>query len=330
MTSNRRRRLTAAGAVLLAGCMALTAWMLVRGSDGAASRGVSAVLIQPREVRATAGAAPSRNRTTVAASMPLAACEARLESQPRRRPAVAIVGASYTAGTGPDNPDQSWAVLLARQLRWDAVIYGDPGAGYVRSGTGRRGPMTRMLSAEGLRGLDPALVVVQAGFDDIGVPAAVEQRRVAATVDQIRAAAPRAAIGLLTTFGFTPQGTPALHQTDRAIITGGTAADRGAIVMDPLAGHWTYPRAGGHGLHPTAAGDAWIARTVAAILSAHKVRSAPASPTAPVICDASVGVRKQKGAVALRAVAPPALTDRRLPGAQPPRGRPPRGRPARR
>ena len=44
---------------------------------------------------------------------------------------MAIVGASYTAGIGPDNPAQSWAVRLARLLHWNAVIYGVPGAGYV-------------------------------------------------------------------------------------------------------------------------------------------------------------------------------------------------------
>lgn len=46
---------------------------------------------------------------------------------------LAIVGASFTAGVGPGRPGQSWAVLLARLLHWDAVVYGDPGAGYVRA-----------------------------------------------------------------------------------------------------------------------------------------------------------------------------------------------------
>lgn len=291
MTWNRRRRITAAGALLLAGCLALAAWMVVRVRPGPASHGVSAVLIRPRAATAEASPGPARTQTALSASMPLPACEARLEGGPRRHPAVAIVGASYTAGTGPDNPQLSWAVLLARQLRWDAVVYGVPGAGYVRAGTGGHGPMARMLSAEGLRRLSPALVIVQAGFDDIGVPAAVEERRVGAAVDLVRAAAPRAAIALLTTFGFTPEGSPALLRTDHAIIAGGTAADRGVIVMDPLAGRWDYPRAGGHGLHPTAAGDAWIARTVAASLSARGVRPDPATSAAPVICDVSVGVR---------------------------------------
>ena len=166
---------------------------------------------------------------------PLAACEARIKREPRPLPTVAIVGASYTAGTGPDNPEQSWAVGLAKVLHWNAVIYGVPGAGYVRASASGRGPMARMLGQEGLRGLGPALVIVQAGHDDVGVAAGLEGRRVSAAVNLIRAAAPGARIALLTTFAALLEGSPALRQTDHAIVTAGTAADPDVIVMDPLA-----------------------------------------------------------------------------------------------
>lgn len=296
----RYGRIAAAGAVLIACCLVTSLWIAGCAPDDAAPRHVSAVLIQPRQVRSEA-AAGSRTAATRSVRMTLTACEARIEGQPRRRPTVAIVGASYTAGTGPDNPSLSWAVLLARQLSWNAVVYGDPGAGYVRVGAGGRGPMEQMLGAEQLRGLNPALVLVQAGFDDIGVPAGLERQQVADTVDLIRAAAPRAAIGLLTTFGYTTGGSPALRQTDQAIIAAGKAADPRAIIMDPLGGQWTFPRARFGGLHPSAAGDAWIARTVAAILRARGVRPAPAAPAAPVICDAAVGVGRGSPGKAARA-----------------------------
>jgi lysophospholipase L1-like esterase len=156
--------------------------------------------------------------------------------------------------------------------------------------------MDRMLAEEGLRRLAPALVVVQAGHDDVGVPLGVERARVGATVALIRAAAPAARIVLLTTFGNSPDGSPGLRQVDRAIVAAGSAADPRAIIIDPLAGRWRYPRAA-DGLHPTTAGDAWIARSVAASLRAHGVRpaqvgTAPATATAPVICDVSVGAGK--------------------------------------
>ena len=298
MTKRRYRRIAAAGAVLITGCLVLSLWIAARIRDSGASRTVSSVLIEPRQPWAPTGRAQPRTRTAMlSVATPLAACEARIASQSHRLPTVAIVGASYTAGTGPDNPELSWAVGLARLLHWNAVIYGVSGAGYVMTSPSGRGPMARMLGQEELHRLSPALVIVQAGHDDLGVPAGLEERRVRAAVDLITAAAPGARIALLTTFGNSAAGSPALRLTDRAIVTAGTAADPGVIVMDPLAGHWTYPRAGG-GLHPTAAGDEWIAHTVAGILLAHGVRPAPATATKPVICDVSVGGGKPSRATA--------------------------------
>lgn len=292
-----------AAAGLAACCLVLALWAVVRDRHTESSRAVSSVLLQEGKNQAvTAGEPASAPRAGARPSMvsvdtPLAACEGRIERQAQRLPTVAIVGASYTAGTGPDNPEQSWAVGLARQLRWNAVIYGVPGVGYARAGATRRGPVARMLSQENLRKLAPALVIVQAGHDDIGMPGRLERRRVAAAVNLIQTAAPAARIALLTTFAVSLDGSPALRHIDEDIVAAGTAADPDAIVMDPLAGRWRFPRAG-DGLHPTAAGDAWIARTVAAILLAHGVRPAPVTSTGPVICDVSVGAGKPVSATA--------------------------------
>jgi len=287
----RPRRIAAVAAVLVACSVALSLWIVVQARD-AKSRAVSSVLLIPRHPQGH-----TTRPAMISFATTLAACEARIEHGPHTAPTVAIVGASYTAGVGPDDPARSWAVGLARLLRWNAVIYGVPGAGYARAGSGGRGPMSRMLDQEGLPGLGPALVIVQAGHDDAGTPAGLERQRVRAAVDQVRAAAPAARIALLTTFAAAPPGSPALQRTDNEIVSAGTAADRDVIVMDPLAGRWAFPHAGG-GLHPTAAGDAWIARTVDAILLARGVRPAPVTATAPVICDVSVGVRKPAGAPA--------------------------------
>jgi len=195
VTRRRLGRITAIGAVLLAGCLVLSVWLAVRVRDAEAARSVSSVLIEPRQALAKAGPArlgrPTQpGRSMVSTATPLAACEARIERRPRRLPTVAVVGASVTAGTGPNNPEQSWAVELARQLRWNAVVYGVPGTGYLRASAFDRGPMTRMLGALRLHALDPALVIVQAGHDDLGASAALEERRVRATMDLIHTAAP--------------------------------------------------------------------------------------------------------------------------------------------
>jgi hypothetical protein len=295
---HRSGRLVTVATILLACCLAASLWIVVRFRDAEASRAVSSVQIEPHQSLTKPGSARPRARPTMlSVATPLGACEQRIERQSSRLPTVAIVGASYTAGTGPDNPELSYAVVLARLLHWNAVIYGVPGAGYVSASPSGRGPMTRMLGQEDLRALDPALVLVQAGHDDLGVTTGLEERRVRATVDLIKTEVPGARIGLLTTFGYSAGGSPALRQLDQAIITAATAADPRAIVMDPLAGQWTFPRAPGNDLHPTAAGDAWIAHEVAAILRAHGVRAAAATSTAaPVICDVSVGVGKPASA----------------------------------
>jgi lysophospholipase L1-like esterase len=218
------------------------------------------------------------------------ACEQRLERAPGRVPAMAVVGASFTAGVGPDNSSLSWAADLARHLRWDAVIYGVSGAGYVQTGTYGAGPIARMLGAEDLPGLSPSLVIVQAGYDDVRVPVGLEREQVRRTIELIRAEAPRATIGLVTVFTSPARPIPAgFYRTDSAIVAAARAADPNAIIMDPLTGQWKYQHADGR-LHPTAAGDAWIAGKVGAILDAHGVVGHPetTAAAAPIVCDVGV------------------------------------------
>jgi lysophospholipase L1-like esterase len=234
--------------------------------------------------------------STAQLSAQLAACEQHLQrarsGSGQRVPTVVIVGASFTAGVGPGRPGGSWAALLARRLGWNAVVYGDPGAGYVRPGIHRRGPVAREISEVGLRKLNPALVIVQAGHNDMGVPAALEQQRVKAVIAQIRAAAPNAGIGLITVF-VGRLHRPAAYQTDRTIVAAAKAADPAVIIMDPLAGKWKFARVR-DGLHPTAAGSQWIAGEVGQILEGRGVHpmlaprgasEAPGRRTASVICD---------------------------------------------
>jgi lysophospholipase L1-like esterase len=216
----------------------------------------------------------------------LTGCEQQL--QPSRRPGVptvAIVGASFTAGVGAEDPAGSWAVLLARRLHWNAFVYGVPGAGYVHPGLGRKGPVAAEIARVHLGALQPSLIIVQAGHDDMSVPPDLEQLRVEQTVAMIRAQAPRAQIALVTVFAGRKR-TPALYHIDQAIVAGAEAADPEVIIMDPLASGWQFPRAR-DGLHPSPIGDAWIAGTVAEVLRQHGVRPAPAGSDA-ALCTITV------------------------------------------
>jgi len=277
------------GAGIIACCFALALGIAISIGHPSAARPTTSLRLVQRVPAHHHGQQDGRTEM-VAITSSLRACEARLEAQPRRVPTIAIVGASFTAGMGPDNPELSWAVVLARLLRWNAVIYGVPGAGYVAPGADQRGPVERMLAQERLHGLAPAVVIVQAGHDDVGQPANREAPRVESAVDLVQAGAPRAQIALITVFAGA--STPALRAIDHVIVTAGKAADKQVIIMDPLTGRWKFPRARRGGLHPSAAGDVWIAHKVADILSAHGVQPASVAATVPVICDVAVGMSK--------------------------------------
>ncbi len=254
----------------------------------------------------------SRPVPPLSVSPPLAACEQKLRSAGRpgaRRPtkrALAVVGASFTAGVGPGAASRSWAVLLAHMMHWNAVVDGVPGAGYTRAGLGGRGPVTAELTRIGLRAITPALVIIQAGHDDIGVPVQTEQQRVRQAIALIRAQAPQARIALITVFTSRgrfgrPQSAAAAYRTDRTIVTAATAADRNVIIMDPLAARWAFARSHG-GLHPTLGGSQTIARKVAAALRGHGITAA-AGPAdgPPLVCDAGITAERLRPPATLAA-----------------------------
>src|SRR5438045_8024732 len=129
------------GAIVLVGSLLLSFWVM-RGRAGVAVPSYSSVrLVQDQ---------PGPDSALLAAADTLRSCETRIEATAHRAPVAAIAGASYTAGVGPDNPVQSWAVRLAQGLRWNAVVYGGSGAGYARGGPGGARSMSSLLEAEDL------------------------------------------------------------------------------------------------------------------------------------------------------------------------------------
>ena len=142
----RRSKVIAAAAV---SCLALLPATSAQGAVRAAPRPGATYALAFRLLGPAAGSAHPRE--------PVAGCERQLERTQHQhqdhdahdgpsRPALAIVGASFTAGVGSGSPGKSWAVVLARLLHWDAVIYGDPGAGYVRAGLARKGPVAAEIA----------------------------------------------------------------------------------------------------------------------------------------------------------------------------------------
>lgn len=177
-------------------------------------------------------------------------------------PTLAVLGASFAAGVGATSPRLAWPEDLARLLGWHLALSADPGAGYVNPGEGRRGPFARLLVHLHLAKIDPAIVIVQGGHDDIGYSPRRVESRVTFLITEIEREAPSARIGVLSVF--VGRHRPALRarEVNRAIIRGARAADPSVMIFDPIEGHWHFAHLRHH-LHPTDNGDRWIARHVA-------------------------------------------------------------------
>ncbi|WP_216903276.1 SGNH/GDSL hydrolase family protein [Nocardia alni] len=177
------------------------------------------------------------------------------------RPLLAVVGASISAGSGAKSPDQAYPALLATQLGWQSEVSAEPGAGYIARGKHRLGPMLHLLAKLQLTLHQPRMVIVQAGYNDIGEPPSQLADSVRAVIGEIQAQAPDAAIGVLTIF---PKGraSPAAWATDTLIVDAARDADRHVYVFDPLASRWTFPTQSDRE-HPTAGGQRWIAERLA-------------------------------------------------------------------
>ena len=187
-------------------------------------------------------------------------------------PMLAVVGASVAAGIGPGHPRDAWPADLARLLHGQVVVSADPGAGYVSPGGGHRGPFSRLATRLDLARLDPSVVIIQGGHDDIGWPLSLIRDRVASLVRTIHREVPRARLAVLSVFARGSRPSGAAWATDRTIVAAARQADPGVLVFDPLAGHWRFPQIHDH-LHPTAAGDWWIAQRLAAGLGRHRQAS---------------------------------------------------------
>ncbi|WP_225732025.1 MULTISPECIES: SGNH/GDSL hydrolase family protein [unclassified Nocardia] len=177
-------------------------------------------------------------------------------------PALAVLGASFSYGTGAESPAQAWPQVLAAALGLRAVVAAEPGAGYLAVGAHGRGPMARLLPELGLARLRPALVIVQSGHNDIDQPEPMLRVAVERLIGQIQAESPGAAIGVLTVFPTGDHPAKSVWDTDAAIVAAARAADPQVSVFDPLAAGWHFPRLA-DGLHPTAAGHRWIAEQLA-------------------------------------------------------------------
>ncbi len=227
-----------------------------------------------------------------------ATCRVTPEGSSTGHPLLVVVGASFTAGVGPDRASLSWGVRLGELLDWRAVTLGVPGAGYTNAGLDHLGPLAREVDVVHLGSLHPRLVIIQAGYDDWRVSPAAEARNVARLVRQLERAAPRTSLVFLTAFSSRAHRAwaPRVGNANSTIVRTIRASDPTAIIIDPL--HWRFPRAG-DGLHPTAAGDLIVAEHVAhALLKTGAVPTVARRPRAAKVKCKTLGRRRLLGSKA--------------------------------
>ncbi|MFJ4654736.1 SGNH/GDSL hydrolase family protein [Nocardia sp. NPDC088792] len=192
------------------------------------------------------------------------------------RPVLAVLGASFSYGTGAGSPAQAWPEVLASALGWRAVVSADPGAGFIAGGAHALGPLDRLLPKLDLPHLHPALVIIQSGHNDVGQPEPRLRAGVEALIRQIRVESPESMIAVLTVFPTGDHPAQAVWDTDSVIVSAARAADPHTFVFDPLVSKWHFPRLA-DGLHPTDAGHRWIAGQLASGLRADGLLHDPAA-----------------------------------------------------
>lgn len=194
-----------------------------------------------------------------------------------RRPLLAVIGASFSAGVGAGSPRFAWPNDLARMLHWRLVDAADPGAGFLNRGTGHLGPFSRLMRRLDLARRSPRVVIVQGGHDDMGFPLSLEKGRARQLITAIEHQAPGARIAVVLTFTARPRPTERALAISRAVAAGARAADPAVILFNPVKSSWDYPRLPGH-LHPTKAGYEWLARRLAHLLKKNGCLRPPSMP----------------------------------------------------
>lgn len=194
-------------------------------------------------------------------------------------PVLAVLGASFAAGTGAGSPRQAWPEVLADTIGWRVVVSANPGAGFVAGGARSLGPLSRLLPKLDLPHLHPALVIIQSGHNDVGAPPALLRAGVEQLIRLVRMESPTSAIAVLTVFPTGDHPAQAVWDTDAEIVAATHSADPHAVVFDPLVSKWHFPRLA-DGLHPTTAGHRWIAGELASGLRADGVVHVPTEPAA--------------------------------------------------
>jgi acyl-CoA thioesterase-1 len=218
---------------------------------------------------------PTRSRlialvAVAAAAIALAGCSAAAPARPvaaegtpaaapadRTRPQVIAIGDSIAFGKGV-LPDEAWPALIATQHGWTLTNLAVSGSGFVKSGW--NGDTYRQQVDTAL-GLHPDYILIAATRNDRTEDPELVTSSADELLGELRDTFPRARIiGITTVWGADqpPATVAVVDEIVKKAVTdvGGTFLDIGY----PLAGHPELVQA--DGIHPNAAGERIVAKTI--------------------------------------------------------------------
>ncbi|TLM81708.1 SGNH/GDSL hydrolase family protein [Pseudarthrobacter sp. NamE2] len=234
-----------------------------------AAFGVAALaLMNPRGAGESAPVASIPAVTPAATATPTATSSAPVRQPTIELPAepvLLILGDSYTAGDGAGRPDQGWANLVARQLRYPTTIDGAGGTGFAWGG-GAQDELdgeyeTRLRQLAAGPAFVPNVLILQGGQNDAQIQDADEVRTATTqTIEAARRFWP--GIQVVVLGPSAPQPLSEDLRTVNAAVRAGAEAANAPFIDAIEAGWFTAGNSPGFdfdGAHPNAAGHAHIA-----------------------------------------------------------------------
>ncbi|MCQ6271149.1 SGNH/GDSL hydrolase family protein [Pseudarthrobacter sp. R1] len=180
-------------------------------------------------------------------------------------PVLLVMGDSYTAGVGADQPDQGWAYLVAGQLGYPTNIDGVSGTGFAWGGGGQdelAGEYeVRLQEIAADPAFVPNVLILQGGQNDSRIPNLEEVTAATAqTIEAARRFWPGVQVVVLGPSAPQPLAEE-LRGVNSAVRAGAAAA--GAPFIDATEAGWfttaNSPGFDADGAHPNSAGHAYIA-----------------------------------------------------------------------
>lgn len=165
----------------------------------------------------------------------------RTDAQRRSdRPQLLVIGDSFVAGAGVADAGETYPALLADATRMRLLVDGQGGTGFINdaqgTGNGDTSKLIDRLIADGLQYPDAAVVVIDAGRNDLRFPIDDLGSAVSDYLDQARSQWPAARIVVVVPSFITSQPFDGYLEVQSRFQSG--AAKVGATLIDPIAEGW--------------------------------------------------------------------------------------------